>query len=207
VSVDDYLRELRRLLPSTRRERFLRESEAHLRETVDRLTRDGVARREAEARAVEAFGPAAEVAARMRRETAPIAVRRAGGVAVVALASLVAPLYAVPENLLPPAPWPERPAYLGTLLTVALACWLGALVAAASGWALPPRGGARALGLACLLGLASGAASVAAAMAWHVEAPATPWHVTMLVVLSTLLALAAVSAAAAWAHTRARSLA
>ena len=121
------------------------EVDAHLREATDSRLAQGVDRAQAEAQAVAAFGSADVVAARMRRETAPIAVRRAAGLALVALGVLLLPLYVVPENLLPPAPWEERPGYLGLLLVTALVTWVFAGVHAAFAFVAPAaHGGATA---------------------------------------------------------------
>jgi hypothetical protein len=207
VTIPAYLAELRAHLPSTRKSRLLREVEAHLRDATAAHVRAGLDRNAAEARAVAEFGPAAAVAARMRRETAPIAVRHAAAVALVALASLFLPLYAVPENMLPPAPWPERPSYLGVLLTLALVCWLGALALAAVAVCVRPRLAATAIVLAALLGACSGALALAAAVAWHVEAPATPWSVLLIAAPITTMAVLAVFATGAWARERAAALA
>lgn len=204
MSIDDYLEELRRLLPLTRRERFLREAEMHLREASEARLRDGLGRVEAEALAVEAFGPVAVVAERMRRETAPVVVRRASGVAFVGLSALFLPLYVVPENLLPPAPWAERPEYLGVLLGVALGCWLGALGLAAAASVAPAGIGAQALVASAVLGLGCGVSALAAAVAWHVEAPSTPWSIVAIAVPITIVALGGVVGAASWARERVR---
>lgn len=203
MTIPAYLAELRAHLPSTRRSRLLREVEAHLRDATAAHVRAGLDREAAEARAVAQFGPAAVVAARMRRETAPVAVRRAAAVALVALASLFLPLYAVPENLLPPAPWQERPSYLGVLLTLALVFWLGALVVAAVAVCVRPRLAAAAIVVAALLGACSGALALAAAAAWHVEAPETPWSVLLIAAPLTTIAVLGVFAAGAWARERA----
>ena len=207
MTIGAYLAELRAQLPSTRKSSLLREVEAHLRDATAAHVRAGLDRNAAEERAVAEFGPATVVAARMRRETAPIAVRRAAAVALVALASLVLPLYAVPENLLPPAPWPERPSYLGVLLTLALVSWLGALALAAVAVCVRPRLAATAILLAALLGACSGALALAAAAAWHVEAPETPWSVLLITAPITTMAILGVFAAGTWARGRATALA
>jgi hypothetical protein len=204
MSIAEYLAELRRLLPSTRRERFLREAEAHLLEAAEAHVRGGLGRGEAEARAVESFGPATVVAERVRRETAPVVVRRASGVALVALSSLFLPLYAVPENLLPPAPWAERPPYLGALLGIALGCWLGALALAAVASIAPAGIGARALTASAVLGVGCGISALSSAIAWHIEAPATPWSIVAIAAPITAVALVGVVGAASCARERAR---
>lgn len=207
MTIAAYLAELRALLPSTRKSRLLREVEAHLRDASAAHARAGLDVEAAEARAVAEFGPAVVVAARMRQETAPVAVRRAAAAALAALVSLFLPLYAVPENLLPPAPWQERPSYLGVLLTLTLVCWLGALTLAAGAVCVRPRLAATAIVLAALLGACSGALGLVAATAWHVEAPDTPWYVLLIAAPLTTIAILAVFAAGAWARGRATALA
>jgi uncharacterized membrane protein YkvA (DUF1232 family) len=206
VTIEAYLAELRRRLPSTGSRRFLAEVEAHLRDATGAQLAQGIDRAEAEAQAIEAFGPADVVAARMWRETVPIAVRRASGVALLALGLLVLPLYLVPENLLPPAPWEQRPGYLGVLLVTALATWIVASVLAVMAFVAPGAYGAYALVLAAGLALVSGAAGLAAGVAWHLEAPATPWSITAICLPLTVIALAGVGAAAAWARSRALAM-
>jgi hypothetical protein len=202
MNVQAYLAELRRRLPSTGSRRFLVEVEAHLREATHAGVREGLDPLDAEARAVEAFGPADVVAERMSRQTAPTAVRRAAGLALVALGTLVLPLYVVPENLLPPAPWAERPSYLSVLLATALVTWVFAGVHAAFAL-VAPRHGVCALLVAAVLAVVAGSTSVAAGIAWHFEAPATPWSVTAVAVPLALGSLATLVAAALWARGRA----
>ena len=206
MTMDAYLAELRRRLPSTGSRRFLAEVEAHLSEAADAHVAEGMARPDAEDRAVEAFGPVDVVAERMWRETAPKAVRRAASLAILALASLVLPLYVVPENLLPPAPWDERPGYLGLLLVVALVCWGFAGAHAIFAVVAPGKHGACALGLASVFAAVCGLAGIAAGIAWHVDAPATPWSVTAIAAPLTLAVLGVLGAVAWWARSRAFAL-
>ena len=202
MTIDAYLAELRRLLPATRRGRFLREAEDHLRDAAQAFVTDGLDPEAAAARAVGDFGSAGEIALRLRRETAPVAVRWAAGVALLGLGLLFLPLYAVPENLLPPAPWDERPGYLGVLLGVALSGWLAALALATLAMLVRPRLAAPALVASAMAGCVSGLAGLVTAVAWHLEVPATPWSV---VAIGTPLSVAAVGTAvgsAVWARTR-----
>lgn len=203
MTVDAYLEELRRRLPSTGSRRFLAEVDAHLREATHAGVRSGLDRSDAEALAVEAFGSADVVAQRMWRETGPVAVRRAAGLALVAVGALVMPLYVVPENLLPPAPWTERPSYLSVLLATALVTWVFAGVHAAFAFVAPATHGVCALLLAAALALIASAATIAAGIAWHIEAPETPWSVTAVAAPLALLSLAGLVAAALWARGRA----
>jgi hypothetical protein len=207
MTIDAYVAELRALLPSTGSRRFLAEVEAHLRDGAAARVFAGMDARVAEEEAVEAFGRPDVVAARMRRETAPAAIRRASGVAVVGLVLLLLPLYVVPENLLPPAPWDERPRYLGALLVAALVCWALAVALAALAALVAPRMAAVALTVAAGTAGTSGLAGLAASFAWHVEAPETPWSVVAVAVPLTFLSAAGAVVAAAWARERVRDLA
>lgn len=207
MTIEQYLAELRELLPSTRRGRFLAEVESHLHDATDAQVARGVDRASAEAAAVEASGHPQLVAARMRRVTAPIAIRRASFVALVGLGLLFLPLYVVPENLLPPAPWDDRPAHLGVLLAIALAGWIVAALLAAVAAAAPPRIAAAALACCAAATLTSASAALAAGLVWHVEAPETPWSVTAVGAPIAAIAFAVVTVGAAWARERARSLA
>lgn len=203
MTIEAYLAELRSRLPATGSRRFLAEVEAHLHEATEANVRLGEERAVAEAQAVEAFGAADVVAAHMRRATAPIAVRRAAILAIVALGTLVLPLYVVPENLLPPAPWDARPGYLSLLLATALVTWVFAGVHAAFAFVAPAAHGACALCLAAAFALVSGLAGLAGGIAWHVEAPETSWAITAISLPLTLTALTGLVAAAVWARNRA----
>jgi len=207
VTIEAYLAELRALLPATRRERFLAEVEAHLRDAADAGVERVLDRPSAEAEAAAVFGRPSLVAARMRRETAPIAIRRAAGMTIAALSLLFLPLYAIPENVLPPAPWDERPAYLGVLLGVALVSWLSALGLAGLAILLRPRRAAVGLLVSALAAVVSGTAGLTTALAWHVEAADTPWSVLGLAIPLTLTSLVGVVAAARWARGRDRDVA
>jgi len=207
MTVEAYLEELRAALPSTRRKRFLAEAEAHLRDAVAARIASGADPLTAVAGAVEEFGPPAVVAARMRAATAPIEIRRAGVVALVALGSLVAPLYVVPENLLPPAPWQERPAYLSVLLVAALGSWLLALLLVAVALVTRPLIASAALVGAVTVAALCGLCALAAAVTWHVEAPETPWSIVAIAVPLTAAVIGGAAVAAAWARDRAKALA
>lgn len=208
--IDAYLRELARRLPRLERRRFLAEAGAHLRQRADELVASGVGAEEAEQRAVDDFGPAELVASRMAAERAPCAIRWACAVALVGVAGLVVPLYAVPENVLAPAPWVERPTHLGVLVDVGLASWLAAVAIALAALVLAAVGRVRAavptLAAAVAAGVLAGAMTLATVVAWRFSAPTTP--VATLVVLVTVamvptLALAVGAAAyARGARTR-----
>ncbi len=188
MSIDAYLRELEYLLPRLERRRFLAEAGMHLRQRADELVASGVGAEEAQRRAVELFGPAEVVASRVAAERAPWAIRWACVVALVGVAGLVVPLYAVPENLLPPAPWVERPTHLGVLVDLALASWLATVAIALGALVLAAVGRVRAtvptLMAAVAVGGLSGAMALTTVVAWRFSAPTTP--VATLVVLVTV---------------------
>lgn len=206
--IEAYLRELGGSLPSTRRTRFLREAEAHLEEHAAVLERGGVARGEAERRAVEAFGPVDVVAAQLAETAARVAVRRASGVTLVGLLALVAPLYLVPENLLPPAPWVSKPAHLAVLQGLVVAAYLAGLVAAAAAVAVGRIARPTFVAWLVAAGLAGGVAacsvSVVLAIAWAAEVPGTSaWIVAASAASGAALALSLVAGGAVWTRERA----
>jgi len=92
--IDRYLEELRRRLPIAVRPRVLAEVEDHLRESAREVGED-----EAVARFGSAEALAASYRARVRWVYAALAL----------LAALAYPAlsYPIPENSLPPAPWPN----------------------------------------------------------------------------------------------------
>ena len=86
MTIDGYLVELERELRLRRapRARLLRETEDHLHDLCAELAADGLAREQAEARAVAQFGAAATVAARFAEATASTTAHRAVNVGVAA---------------------------------------------------------------------------------------------------------------------------
>jgi hypothetical protein len=182
-----YLRELEARLPAVRRRRLLAEAEAHLQDAADRHRRAGVPSAEAERRAVTEFGSAELVAARLRLHLAELAVRPVAGFVLVTALLFVVPLYGIPENILPPAPWETIPDGLARLRDAAVALWLAAAALAAIG-AATRRLAFSAAALGCLAG--SGAVGALLVVRWDAEAPATP--VATLLALTTPLAAAAV---------------
>jgi hypothetical protein len=205
VTIDEYLRELERRLPRLERRRFLAEAETHLCQRAADLVAGGLRRDEAETRAVLHFGPPEAVALSAAAAGAPRAIRLACAAALLGLGALVVPLYGIPENVLPPAHWDERPTHLGVLLGVALASWLlslalavGALVLSSTGWS---KAAASVLWMAAAAGAACIATGLAAAVAWRFAAPTTPLA-TLLILVSTAAApaLGLVVGAAAYAR-------
>lgn len=95
-TITAYLAELERQLRRRRapRSRLLREVEDHLHDAVDELTAGGVARADAEARAVRRFGAAASVAAHIAAAAASTTAHRCVDLAGVAFVSYVAGLLA-----------------------------------------------------------------------------------------------------------------
>lgn len=116
-----YLRDLEARLPFALglRARVIAEVREHLRDGGDH--------------AVERFGQVEELAAELSRELRLRAVARASWLVPIVLVLFVFPLYVVPENTLPPAPWTDKPAYLAWKQHVAGAAFLVALAFAGSG--------------------------------------------------------------------------
>ena len=205
--IERYLTRLAALLPETRRRRFLREAEEHLRDAAAGYEARGFDRDAAEAAAVEAFGPPETVARAFAAEAAVHSTRRAAGIAVVMLAALVLPLYAVPENTLPPAPWLEKPTHLAVQQTLAMGLYAAALLLAAAGataactrWT---RAAAPLLAGAAVAGASAAVVAAALAVQWDAAAPATPLVRLLALLLPTALIPVAVAAgAASWARRR-----
>jgi hypothetical protein len=169
--IEAYLRELGGRLPLLRRRRFLAEAEAHLRDAAGRHEREGLPPADAERRAVEEFGPADVVAARLAVEAAAPAGRLAALLVLAAAVLFVVPLYGIPENTLPPAPWAEVPGALVWKRDLSAALWLAAVALASIGLARRLLE-ASAAALACLA--ASAVLGAVLAIEWDAEAPATP---------------------------------
>lgn len=205
--IEQYLRHLESLLPETRRARVLREAEAHLRDAADAFEATGLDRELAEAAAVDAFGPVETVALAFAAEAAVHATRRAAAVAILTLLALVIPLYAIPENTLPPAPWVEKPEHLAVQQTLAILLYAAALVLAALGAAASftrlARVTAPLLVAAALAGAAAAVTAAALAVQWDAAAPATPLvRLLALLLPSALVPVVVAYAAASWARRR-----
>jgi hypothetical protein len=130
--IDAYLAELRRALgrPFLLRRRPLAEAEAHLRDSAEALRRSGLSAEDAERAAVARFGPAKAVAADVVRTAWPRSLIAPVLLLLGTLLVYVLPLYAIPENTLPAAPWPERPGFLTWKLNASLVAYGAALTAA-----------------------------------------------------------------------------
>ena len=109
MTIDAYLVALRRLLPPYARFRALPETREHLRDAAARHRAAGISPTDPEVAATAEFGEVEDVARRLRSELAVRETRVAALLAVAAVAFFVFPLYVVPENSLPPAPWAEMP--------------------------------------------------------------------------------------------------
>jgi hypothetical protein len=201
--IDAYLAELRRRLsPATiLRWRFLDETESHLRDAAASFEQGGMAPDEAEHNAIERFGPAHLVARDLAGELAVRSLFQAALVTLVCLVLFVVPLYGIPENTFPPAPWPEgempghlewkRDAVLGlfagaaTLTSVALA---GSRLGRVR-FSLGVLGGALAT---IVLGVAF---STVLGIEWRGAVPGVPaWSIALSIVGECVLALLALLA-------------
>jgi hypothetical protein len=114
-----YVRELESRLPFALglRGRVISEVREHLREGGE----DALAR----------FGSVDELAAELSRELRTRAAARASWLVPAVLVLLIFPLYVLPENTLPPAPWDTKPEYLAWKQHVAVGAFLAALAFAA----------------------------------------------------------------------------
>lgn len=209
MTIDAYLVALRRLLPRSARLRVLPEIREHLRDATAGHQASGLPPLEAEAAATRDFGPVEEVARRMGTELAVRETRFAAVLALVATLLFVFPLYVVPENTLPPAPWAEKPADIAVLQQIGIGFWIVACVLAAVAVATAWSRQSRLAPLVLFGGAVAVAGSIAATAVlverWFALTPATPnWA------LAIPLALASLSAclgAAVWARASTRRLA
>ena len=178
MTIDAYLAELERRLPRIGRRRVLAEAHEHLRDSAARARAAGISDHAAEAAAVADFGPVELVSRRLAGEGARRETRIATLVALGAVAFFVFPLYVVPENTLPPAPWAEKPAEIFVLQLVTVALWLlaGALAAASAALAWTRWAHVAAPVLAAASAAIAGSTVAAAVLVerWFAVAPATP---------------------------------
>jgi hypothetical protein len=167
------------------RQRILVESEDHLRSDPE---------------AVDRFGTPRRVAVEAARVAHPRMLLTSMLVYAAVVALFVLPLYGIPENMLPPAPWSERPDYLTWKLYVAEAAWVLALGAAAASvllaWARVPRAALAAVFCSAIaLGVAAGVASVGAVQ-WTNAVPGSGTTLALSLVATAILGCAAVGALA-----------
>lgn len=194
--IDAYLAELRAALGLRflLRRRLLAEAEAHLRESAEATS---------EREAVARFGDPALVADELARAAAPAALVRASLLLLGALAFFVLPLYGIPENTLPPAPWDERPDYLTWKLQASLGAFGVAVIAAvfalATGWGGWVRVSLAGLGLAgAALGVSAALAAVLAVQ-WAQAVPGSGTTVALVLPAILFVVTAATAAVAAGA--------
>jgi hypothetical protein len=199
VTIDAYLVALRRLLPRYARLRALPEIREHLRDAAARQRASGASPTDAEVAATAEFGDVGDVARRLRSELAVRETRLAAALAVGAVAFFVFPLYVVPENSLPPAPWAEKPEDIAALQRIAIGLWLAAGTLAVASALLAWTRWSR-LTWTTLLGAAvalagSIAISVALVVRWFSYTPSTP---NLALAAPFALACLATCAAASW---------
>lgn len=199
--IEAYLREFERVLPRAPRlrSRILAETQDHLREAARELGPEA---------AVERFGAPRALARQFAPAYARFYARLSAYAALVAGAGFVTLLYPIPENVLPPAPWPEggKPDYLAWKQHAVAAVFLVAIGACAVALVSLRRHVAVSL-LATLTALAS--LSVCAVLGavvsfqWAEAVPGTPGWLAWLS-LGTLLpiGLAATPLARAWTAAR-----
>jgi hypothetical protein len=205
MTIHEYVTELERRLPRSGRRRAIAEAEEHLRDSAASHVAAGLTATAAEEAAVRDFGPVETVARRLSSKGAIRETRIATALTLGAVAFFIFPLYVVPENTLPPAPWTEKPRDIFALQLGAISFWLAACVLAAAGWALAwtrwPRFSAPLSTAA--LGAIAGSILAAAALVerWFAAAPATPGWPLLAAPLAAAC-LAGCALAAVWVRRR-----
>jgi hypothetical protein len=202
--IDHYLTELAVELDfhgvgRRRAARILAESRDHLLE---------LAVEHGEEEAVERFGPARQLAREAARAARPVVLFRSTLVFVAALLLFVLPLYGIPENTLPPAPWDERPAHLTWMLYVSVGAFAiaipFALIAVAAAWLRLRRTTLVALALAGSSLTVSALVGAVGAVRWAQEVPGS--GTTLLLSLGATAFLGSVAAASLASAARASRL-
>jgi hypothetical protein len=196
--IERYLVDLRAQLafygvPRRGAARVLAESRDHLIE---------LAAEEGEHGAVARFGPPQRIAVEVARAVQPVVLFRSTLVFLGALALFVLPLYAIPENTLPPAPWDERPEYLTWKLYVSLGAFgvavPAALIAVAAAWRRRRRIALASLSLAGTSLAVSAAVGAIGAVQWAQAVPGSGTTLVLTLVASAcLVGVAAASLASA----------
>ncbi len=177
-----YIRELERRLPFALglRRRAVAEVREHLRD-------DG---EEALAR----FGPVEQVAGELGAELRLRAAARASWLVPLLLPVFVVAFYGIPENTLPPAPWPAKPHYLAWKQEVSVAAFLiafaFALLAVIVGRFKPRLAFVPLVGVSAALAVAVSFGSVVA-IQWVDAVPDTPAALMYGTVALMLLLVAA----------------
>jgi hypothetical protein len=148
--------------------------------------------------AVDRFGPAHSLAIEIARTEQPVALFRCALVLLGAVALFVLPLYGIPENTLPPAPWVERPDYLTWKLNVAVGAFGIALAAAtlavAAAWLRWRRVTLVVLAFAGVSLAVSAGIGTIGAVQWAQAVPGS--GTTLVLTLASTIGLAGVAAAA-----------
>ncbi len=175
----------------------------HLRDAADRYEARGLSRADAERAAVSDFGPVDEIGRRLGFELAVRETRVAAALAVCATVFFVFPLYVVPENTLPPAPWLEKPRDIVVLQLVMVALWVAAgvlaLAATAVAWTRLSKLAAPVLSAALVALAGSLVAGIVLTVRWFSYTPSTPnWALAAPLAAACLVACAG---AAAWARS------
>ncbi|MBA2569006.1 MAG: hypothetical protein H0V11_06635 [Actinobacteria bacterium] len=183
-----------------RAQRVIAEARDHLLE---------LAAEEGEDRAVARFGPSQGIAVEVARGVQPVVLFRSALVFLSALALFVLPLYAIPENTLPPASWDERPGYLTWKLYVSLGAFgvalPAALLAVAAAWRRRRRTALVTLGLAGVSLSVCAAVGTVGAVQWAQAVPGS--GTTLVLTLVATAGLGGVAAAALASAGRVRRLA
>jgi hypothetical protein len=180
-----YVRELEARLPLALglRARAVAEVREHLRDGGDE--------------ALARFGPVEELAAQLSTELRARAAARASWLLPIVVALFVFPLYVLPENTLPPAPWETKPDYLAWKQHVALGAFLAALavgaVALVLGRVIPRLAVVPLVGSIVALGISVVFASIVSVQ-WIQAVPGTS-AATMYAVVAVSAALVLVAAA------------
>jgi hypothetical protein len=158
-----------------------------------------------EEEAVERFGPARQLALEAARAAQPIVLFRATIIFAASLLLFVLPLYGIPENTLPPAPWDERPAHLTWKLYVSAGAFAAAvpfaLLAVATAWLRLRRATLVALTLAGASLAVSAVVGAVGAVQWAQAVPGS--GTTLLLTLGATVFLGSVAAASLASAARA----
>lgn len=162
-----------------------------------------------EEEAIARFGPPQALAVEAARAAHPLMLLRSALVFMAALPLFVLPLYAIPENTLPPAPWDARPDYLTWKLYVSDGAFgiavLAALVAVAAAWRRRRRTTLVALTVAGSSLAASVAIGAIGAIQWAQAVPGA--GTTLALSLGTSAFLGSVAAASLASAQRVHRLA
>ena len=161
-----------------------------------------------EEEAVARFGSARVLAAEAARAAQPVVLLRSTLVFAAALALFVLPLYGIPENTLPPAPWDERPAHLTWKLYVSVGAFAIAmplaLIAVAAAWLRLRRTTLVVLALAGTSLAVSAVVGAVGAVQWAQAVPGS--GTTLLLSLGTTAFLGTIAAASLASAARASRL-